>query len=226
MEKLDYYDYSPVRIFDKCTDGGLKTGEIGLVTSKKGLGKTSVLVQFGMDELAQGKHLVHVSFDQHSSNVISWYESIFNEASKRKNVANASELKDKMVRNRTILNFNQENFSLPKVINTLKALNEGGITVSALVIDGVDLSKVTVDDITAVADFTKKHNLMAWFSATAEGGALNDSVPADLEKYFAGVIHLSPRQDGVYVSILKFHGMPAIQDALRLDAKTLLLTEK
>ncbi len=226
MQKSDYYDYSPVRIFDKCTDGGLKTGEIGLVTAKKGLGKTSVLVQFGMDLLSQGKQLVHVSFDQHSSNVISWYESIFNETAKKRNISNVSEVKAEMVRDRTILNFNQETFSLIKVINTLKALKDGGINVSAVVIDGVDLSKVSVEDMKAVSDFTKSEKVVTWFSATAESEALNDSVPSTLQSYFNGVIHLNPKQDGVYVSIVKFHGIKNSPDVLRLDPKTLLMTAK
>lgn len=226
MQKSDYYDYSPVRAFDKCTNGGLKTGEIGLVTAKKGLGKTSVLVQFGMDLLSQGKQLVHVSFDQHSSNVISWYESIFNETTKKKNISNIDSLKAEMVRDRTILNFNQENFSLLKVINTLKALKDGGIKVSAVVIDGVDLSKVSDDDMKTVSDFTKSEKIVTWFSATAEGDTLNDSVPSTLQGYFDGVIHLNPKQDGVYVSVVKFDNMKAESDVLRLDPKTMLMSAK
>ena len=100
MVKQDLYDKSTIRLFDAATEGGLKAGEIGLVTSKKGLGKTSVLVQFGMDTLLQDKQLVHVTFDLHSSNVISWYDGIFTELAKKKNVGNAAELKEsiKMLR--------------------------------------------------------------------------------------------------------------------------------
>lgn len=226
MEKSDYFDFSPVRLFDKCTNGGLKAGELGLVTAKKGLGKTSILVQFGMDSLSQGKQLVHVSFDQHSSNVISWYESIFTETLKKKNVSNANELKNEMVRNRTILNFNQETFALGKVVNTLKALKDGGINVSAIVVDGVDLSKVSAEDMKSVKDFAVAEKLTVWFSSTSEGEALSDSVPAAMADDFAAVIHISPRQDGVYVSVLKCHDMPATTDILKLDAKTLLMTAK
>ena len=71
MAKQELYERSPIRIFDEAANRGLKAGELGLVTAKKGLGKTSVLVQFGMDTLLNGKQLVHVSFNQHSENVIS-----------------------------------------------------------------------------------------------------------------------------------------------------------
>ena len=49
MAKQELFERSPIRAFDEATNGGLKAGELGLVTAKKGLGKTSVLVQFGMD---------------------------------------------------------------------------------------------------------------------------------------------------------------------------------
>ena len=83
MIKDELFERSPVRCFDKAT-GGLKAGELGLLTSKKGLGKTSVLVQFGVDTLLQDKQVIHVSFDQHSSNVITWYQDIFTEIAKKK----------------------------------------------------------------------------------------------------------------------------------------------
>ena len=68
MDKKDLIAHSPVRYFD-VTNAGLKDGEMGLITAKKGLGKTSILVQFGIDSLLNDKALVHVSFDQQSSNV-------------------------------------------------------------------------------------------------------------------------------------------------------------
>ena len=65
MNKNDLIPHSPVRYFD-VTNASLKDGEMGLVTAKKGLGKTSILVQFGIDSLLNDKALVHVSFDQQS----------------------------------------------------------------------------------------------------------------------------------------------------------------
>ena len=84
MVKQDFINTSPVRFFEDVSFGGLKPGQMGLVTAKKGLGKTSVLVQFGIDALLHDKHLVHVSFDQKSSNVIAWYESVLAEMGKKR----------------------------------------------------------------------------------------------------------------------------------------------
>ena len=111
MVKQELVDRSPVRSFESATNGGLKAGEIGVLTSRKGLGKTSVLVQFGLDMLLQDKPVVHVSFNQHSDNVITWYEDIFSEMTKKKNLANADEVKDSVIRNRVILNFSPDSIS-------------------------------------------------------------------------------------------------------------------
>ena len=46
MVKQDLFDKSTIRLFDAATEGGLKAGELGLVTSKKGLGKYLFFVDF------------------------------------------------------------------------------------------------------------------------------------------------------------------------------------
>ena len=96
MEKKDLIAHSPVRFFDNATSAALKDGEMGLVTAKKGLGKTSILVQFGIDALLNDKALVHVSFDQQSSNVIAWYSSVMAEIAKKKNF-NLDEVSEEIV---------------------------------------------------------------------------------------------------------------------------------
>ncbi|MBR4463491.1 MAG: hypothetical protein IKS40_02620 [Treponema sp.] len=224
MVKQDLFDKSPVRLFDEVTDGGLKAGEIGLVTAKKGLGKTSVLVQFGMDTLLQDKQLAHVTFDLHSSNVISWYDGIFAEIAKKKN--GAADLKDDIVAKRTILNFSLDNFTLAKVVNTLKALKAGGIEVAGVVMDGVDYAKVSEEDVKAVADYAKAENVKVWFSASAEGEKLSDSVPAALEGYFAIVAHLEQKASDVELAVLKLRDKKNIDTSLKLDTKTLLISKK
>lgn len=222
MDKKDFINHSPARSFEKIS-GGLKAGEMGLVTAKKGLGKTSVLVQFGLDALLHDKHIVHVSFDQHSSNVISWYDSIFAEIAKQKNMSASHEVKDAIMKTRIILNFNQETFTLPKVISTIKALNSGGINIALLVIDGLTLDKVSKADIVAVHDFIKAENMSAWFSDTKDKGALNDFCREELQADFAVVTHLEPSNGSIRLHVLKLRDDTNIDATVDLDSKTLLM---
>ncbi len=226
MAKQELYDKSPIRIFDNATEGGLKAGEIGLVTAKKGLGKTSVLVQFGMDTLLDGNQLVHVSFDQHSSNVISWYDGIFTEIARKKNLLNADEVKENVFRNRTILNFNQENFNLTRVVNTLNALNAGGIKIAGVVIDGVDLKKVEADELQAVQAYAKASKASIWMSANAEGESIKENIPSPLEPFFTAVINLTSKDNNVKINILKFRDKKDIETGMKLDTKSFLILEK
>ena len=184
MVKQDLYNKSPIRLFDAATEGGLEPGKIGLITSKKGLGKTSVLVQFGMDTLLKDEQLVHVTFDIHSSNVISWYDSIFTEIAK-KTAGNSLELKSDTVSKRTILNFSLDNFSVAKVVNTLKALASAGIVVKGVVLDGMDFAKVSEDDVKAVADY-----------AAAEKKYANDE--KGLYKYFSELVDVPEAEKDDY----------------------------
>ncbi len=218
MEKKDLIPHSPVRYFD-ATNAALKDGEMGLVTAKKGLGKTSILVQFGIDSLLNDKALVHVSFDQQSSNVIAWYSSILAEIAKKKSF-NLDDVNEEIVRNRTILNFNQETFTLPKVVNTLKALKDGGTTIAAVVVDGLDLKKTSDADLKCFADFIKSEKMTAWFSYTNEAKELKGTLEAAKLENFATVAHLSAEGKALSLSILK-NG----EGKVNLDAKTLLMSK-
>lgn len=227
MAKQELFERSPIRAFDEAANGGLKAGEMGLVTSKKGLGKTSVLVQFGMDTLLNGKQLVHVSFDQKSDNIISWYDGIFNEISKKKPLPNLADVKEQLVRNRTILNFNQDNFNLEKVVNTLNALKAGGIAVAGVVVDGVDFSKVKESDIQALASYAKATKVKVWVSSTSTEDSLEAQAPKAILPYFSAVVHLAAsKATGTRVEILKMGKKTNIESSLKLDAKTLLITTK
>lgn len=219
MEKEDLLKFSPIRYFEKATEANLKSGEMGLITAKKGLGKTSVLVQFGIDTLLNEKGLVHVSFDQESSNVIAWYSSILAEIAKKRNV-NLDEISSTIYRNRTILNFNQETFTLPKVVNTLKALKASGINLSQVVVDGLNLANTSKEDLDCFAEFIKSEEMTSWFSYTNEAETLKETLETPKLEAFATVSHLAAKGKEVTLSILKNGDGKVV-----LDAKTLLFTK-
>lgn len=224
MIKQDLINTSPVRFFENASKSALKEGQMGLITAKKGLGKTSILVQFAIDALLHDKHLVHVSFDQKSSNVIAWYESVLSEIGKKKNIDEMNLLNEEIFRNRIILNFNQDAFTLPKVVNTLKALKEGGVKVGTLIIDGGDMDKISSQDIKTVSDFAKKEGIAVWFSGTNENSELTKTVSPELLPFFDTVCHISSDGKSGILSILKSDGKIIQTTAVRLDSKTMLMT--
>ena len=218
LDKKELLASSPVRFFES-TGAALDEGEIGLLTAKKGLGKTSILVQFGIDTLLKDKEIVHVSFNQKSENVITWYSSVLAEICKSHKV-DVEELSDELFRNRTILNFNQNTFTLPKVVNTLKALIDNGIKLETIIVDDLDLLKTEVSDLNCFCDFIKEEKMTAWFSYNSEASDLNQILPSEKMAKFNSVAHLLPETESVSLSILKKG-----EGKVKLNSKTLLMTK-
>ena len=116
--------------------------------------------------------------------------------------------------------FNQETFTLPKVVNTIKALKDGGTAISSVVVDGLNLEKTSEADLKCFADFIKAEKMTAWFSFTNEAADLKGTLDsAKLEK-FTTVAHLAAEGKAIALSILK-NG----EGKVNLDAKTLLMTK-
>ena len=218
LDKKELLSSSPVRFFEP-TGAALDEGEIGLLTAKKGLGKTSILVQFGIDTLLKDKAIVHVSFNQKSENVITWYSSVLAEICKSHRV-DVDELSDELFRNRTILNFNQDTFTLPKVVNTLKALKDNGIKLETIIVDDLDLLKTEVSDLNCFCDFIKEEKMTAWFSYNSEASDLKEILPSEKMAKFNSVAHLLPETESVSLSILKKG-----EGKVKLNSKTLLMTK-
>lgn len=218
LDKKELLASSPVRFFEP-TGAALDEGEIGLLTAKKGLGKTSILVQFGIDTLLKDKAIVHVSFNQKSENVITWYSSVLAEICKSHKV-DVDELSDELFRNRTILNFNQDTFTLPKVVNTLKALKDNGIKLESIIVDDLDLLKTEVSDLNCFCDFIKEEKMTAWFSYNSEASDLKEILPSEKMAKFNSVAHLLPETESVSLSILKKG-----EGKVKLNSKTLLMTK-
>ena len=183
-------------------------------------------MQFGVDTLLQDKQVIHVSFDQQSANVITWYQDIFTEIAKKKNIANINELVTELVRKRIILNFHQDAMALSHIVTTLEALAQGGIQAACLVVDGVDLSKLKADEVQTIADYAKKAGIAVWFSASSEATDLNGTLAADLQGLFQAVIRLDAKTDMIELMILKLRDEAARASGLKLDSKTLLIAEK
>lgn len=227
MVKQDLIDKSAVRNLEKSVGGGLKAGEIGVIASKKGLGKTSILVQLGIDKLLQGSSVVHVSFNQQADYVISWYEDIFTEIAKKKNLDKPTEVQNDLISNRVVLNFNQELVKTSQVIKTIKALAEGGKNPEAIIIDGFDFEKADSDSIKQMKDFAKEFNLVVWYSANID--AKDKSLPKYFETFATDLdllLFLEPQSDCIQIKVLKEHGKKDYPTDIKLDVKTLLLTDK
>lgn len=233
MLKEELITKSPVRILEKSIEGGLMAGNIGVIASRKGIGKTSVLVQLALDKLLQGEKVIHVSFTAHTSYVISWYENIFTELAKRRGLERLDEVRDELVKNRVIMNFAQEGVSIDQIVRSLKAMVvDGGFKAKTLIVDGFDFTRATKDQLAKVKAFAAEMGLEVWYSCTLIGEEPlvdKNNIPVILREYLDSIgvlILLEPKAEYIHFTVVKDHERMNPQDLkLKLDAKTLLIAE-
>jgi len=213
--------------------GGLGPGDLGVVASPSGIGKTSVLVQIALDKLLQGKKVIHISFTQHTDYVLTWYKNIFNEFIRKKNLENEQDVKDEIVKNRVLMKFTQGGISGEQILKSIKALiKDGGFNAELIIIDGYDFSIAGKVQFDVIKSFAEEMGISVWFSCTVKDEKLiNDkrNIPLVIKDYvdlFAVIIVLDPKPDHIALTVSKDRNSSNLENlALKLDPKTLLIME-
>ena len=242
MVKEELIMHSPVRILMNSINGGLKTGELGLIASPSGIGKTSVLVQIALDKLLQDKKVIHVSFTQNTNHVLAWYEDIFDEFIKKKNLENEEEVKNNITKNRVLMKFSQAGISSEQIQRSLRALiKSGGFSAEVIIIDGFDFSTAEEDHFAAIKSFASEMGVYCWYSCNVTEdlrsgeNPLNDqlydqkNIPLILKdnaSLFDVIIVLEPKSDHIALTVSRDRDIYNPEHlALKLDPKTLLILE-
>lgn len=233
MVKEELNKRSPLRVFEQSIHGGVGKGNLGVLVSRKGVGKTACLVHIATDKLFRGEHVIHVSFSQNVNHVMAWYEDIFNEISKRRHLDNAMDIHDEIIKNRVIMNFNQENVSVKQILTSLQAMIEqGGFSADAVMFDGYRIGTGHGEDIGIIKEFAQKMDLEVWFSLSplsdeAEYDAFG--VPSTIEKIKDTIdVLIGLVFDGEHVAftVVKDHEETKKEKiAVKLDPKTMLISE-
>jgi hypothetical protein len=232
MVKAELIKRSPLRVFEKSIHGGLGAGNIGVLASPKGVGKTACLVHIATDKLFQGMPVIHVSYASRVDYIITWYEDIFKEIAKDRKLRAAVDIHDEIIKNRVIMNFKQEGTRTEQVLKSLEAMiTFGKFAAKAVIVDGYDFTQGTCDDLSRFKEFAGKLGLEVWFSASlreAEGSQYDaGGVPFVLTPLCAAIdvlITLHATGDHVVLKVVKDHGHPAAGLLpLKLDPKTLLI---
>ena len=233
MVKEELVQRSPVRVFMKSIHGGLQPGELGVVASLSGIGKTSVLVQIALDKLLQGKKVIHVSFTQHTDYVLAWYKDIFNEFISRKNLEDEQGVKDDIVKNRVLMKFNQEGLTVDQILRSLEAMiRDGGFAADNVIVDGYKFTAHEKENIAKIKEFARRLGLSVWFSCNVKDESSYDSngVPLQIKDYaglFDAIVALEPKHTHIELVLSHTRDASAPEHlALRLDPKTLLLLEE
>ena len=233
MIREEFVKRNPLRILEKSIHGGLQKGDVAVIASPKGFGKTACLVYIATVSLVQGKHVIHVSFSSRTDHIINRYEEIFREIAQKRKLENAMEIHDEIIRNRVIMNFNQDGLVPGQVARSLRSMiKDGNFAADIVMADGYNLSKGNIENFKNIKDLAAEMGLCIWFSAsTREGHPLAPgAVPEELAPYMDYVdvlITLADKKDYIALQLVKDHGASAREDLqVRLDPRTLLIAEE
>jgi hypothetical protein len=232
MVKAELIKRSPLRVFEKSIHGGLGAGNIGVLASPKGVGKTAVLVHIATDKLFQSRPVIHVSYSSRVDYIITWYEDIFKEIAKNRKLRAAVDIHDEIIKNRVIMNFKQEGTRTEQILKSVEAMvTYGKFAAETVIVDGYDFIQGTCEDLAKFKEFAVKLGLEVWFSASLKEAdpSLYDAagIPVVLAPLCTAIdvlITLHATGNYVELKVAKDHGYPAAGLLpLKLDPKTLLI---
>jgi hypothetical protein len=233
MVKDELIHRSPLRILEQSIHGGLGKGNIGVLASRKGVGKTACLVHIATDKLFQQKPVIHVSYSSRVDYIMTWYEDIFREIARSLNQESISDLHDEIIKNRVIMNFKQDGTKTEQVLRSLEAMiHYGKFAAETIIVDGYNFVQSAPEDLRKFKDFAAKMGLEVWFSASlkAEDPLFDErGLPHELKRYLDNIdvlITLRSMENLVQLQLVKDHDYPS-PDELRLglDPGTLLIAE-
>jgi hypothetical protein len=235
MVKQELIARSPLRILEQSMHGGLGKGNIGVLAARKGVGKTACLVHIATDKLFQDKPVIHVSYASRVDHIITWYEDIFKELARQKDLELPEDFHDEVVRKRVIMNFKQDGVKTEQVLRSVEAMIVAGhFKADTVIFDGYDFGRPEgAEDLKKFREFAARLGLEVWFSASLKGDEplFNErGVPRELEAFLPEMdvlITLKAAADHVRLNLIKNHDHPVAKGLhLHLDPKTLLIAEE
>jgi hypothetical protein len=235
MYRKDVNELSPVRVFERSIRGGLGRGNIGLVLSRAGVGKTAFLVDVALDDLMRDRKVLHVDTARTAERLREYYDEIFHDLAETMRLEDKPGTHLKIERNRMIHSFLNGTFDLQRVDQALDYMGEHvHFQPYCVILDGTPdweaASRDTIEaQLRAVKELATRRNVELWLSATSHREEERDErgVPLRLVPYLEYVsvaIQLVPQSDHVRLQLVKDHDNPHLAELhMELDPKTLLL---
>ena len=235
MDIKELNSVSPLRIFEEAINGGLGRGNLGVIVSRHGVGKTACLVHLATDKLFKGESVIHVSFSGNVEHVINWYKEVFREIAELQSLDDATLVYNSILANRVVMNFSQENVPVDKVLASLESLiSQGSFKADCILFDGYKLTAADEDDIAKIREFAKKMNLEVWFSVSpVRPDVVYDEygVPNTLVKYYDLIdvlvaLKYDEKIDKVIITVVRAHHANVPKPMkVNLDPRTMLISK-
>ncbi|GAB4246909.1 MAG: hypothetical protein Kow0054_01480 [Deferrisoma sp.] len=225
MLKNELVARNPLRILDQTREGGLAPGQVGLVAARAGTGKTAFLIQVALDNLLRGNPVLHVSIGDTVNHVKAWYEELFRDLAEGYELERSREVWAEVERNRFIMTFRVQSFSVQKLEERLVDLVEQSIfSPRAVVVDGFDAGEDLEGILQDLGEFARSRGLKVWVAVRTHRD--QDDPGEGLEKALSHAhlgLTLEPGSEGVELRVARAAGTQADARSLVLDPRTFLL---
>jgi len=223
---------SPLRVFERSIHGGLGKGNVGVVISRKGVGKSAMLIGVALDDLLQSRKVLHVTVGDSVEHLADFYEEIFRDLVTTSKVKDVAETRLTMVKNRHLLSYRDGDFNVARIHRSMEFLAEhAAFEPYALILDGwPDFSTVSSEEMAELKKLAEDRQVEIWVTALRrrEGQERDErDVPMDVARHDAiisVIVHLEPESDHVKLRLVKDHENRELADLhVELDPRTLLL---
>lgn len=235
MKVNELIEKSPIRVFEESINGGLGKGNLGVLASRQGVGKTACLVHLAIDKILKGENVVHVSFGANAEHIMNWYKEVFKNITDFKGLEDAFEVYETIRKNRVMMNFSQENVSVDKIIESLETLiKQGSFKADAVFFDGYKLTTASDEDVKKLKQFAQDMQLEVWFCVSPVRTAVTFDeygIPSTMEPYFNIIdvlvgLHFNEAENRVIMTVVQDHKTSIAHPAgVALDPKTMLIAE-
>jgi len=232
MTEKSMIERSPIRVFDRAIGDGLGAGNLGVVLSRPGVGKTAFLIGLAVDQLLQDKKVLYISTKEPVDHIHRFFDEIFHSMAAALDANSVPQRQLKMERNRHILVYNRDFFSLDKLEESVAFLKDAaGFEPDMVIMDGTPRFSLSERwEIEGIRKLAAEWNAEIWTSSIThrEGQEADErGVPTKVARYddlIDVIVHLCPESDHVRVRITKEHASEEIaQVRMELDPATMLL---
>lgn len=228
---------SPIRVFEGTTRGGLGRGNLGIVTSRPGVGKSAMLVQIAIDSLMRDRRVLHLSLEHAADHVRAYYDELLSGLVDDEGNEGPDAVRLNIERHRLIYSHLRPFPSslrvdgggadeVRRIRDTLEFAREVQHFVPDLVVvDGFDFGTASEASVAELAAIARAQDVELWASATTLAATAEGKIVEPVARFasmVAVVVFLEPEREFVHLRLLKDHDSPTLSDLhLRLDPQSM-----
>ena len=219
---------NPLKLLGLDSDDIFEDGGFGVIFARAGVGKTSFLVQLGLNAMLNGKKALHISLKDPVAKVNLWYKEVFRDAMNSYVETADKTLFETIQSRRFIMTFKADEFGAARLEERIAELADQNIFAPDMIlIDGMSFDGDVTELLAGLKAMAKKRAVPVWFTMqthrSEEDGKDEALIPfSELSDLFDVAVQLYPEDKNIHVKCLKGSASNTRSHVL-LDPATMLI---